>query len=417
MDRRDFLKAMAASGCSIGLGGISQLVQAASMDKRYPLLTVVFLRGGADGLQLVAPVEDADYIASRPTNMRIANYADQVPLVLAGSPVARLGFSMHAAGAPLFDQYRSGRLALLHAVGLTDATRSHFVAERLIEAGLADESQMHGSSRDGWATRGARSARGPVAGYATTAGLPFSMHGMTEVLAAPDLLGSLNIPFGQPTATFLEKAALLDSSVSSRATSNTLSILQSIDRRQPRDAAGRVIPMGNDTKVSYGGAGDLARALPAVARLAAMDVGLRLACVDFGGWDTHEYQAVRVNQLFRQLSIGLASFQEDMAVRQIPSTTIVMTEFGRRVRANKSDGTDHGHGACWFVLGDQVQGGRMVGAWPGLSAGNLDHGVDLKVTTDYRQVLSEVLAASGLDASAAVRGYQGPSLDLMKRAY
>lgn len=414
MNRRDFLKAMAVSGCALGVGGISQLVQAAAPDSQRSLLTVVFLRGGADGLQLVAPVEDSDYVASRPPHMRIGKFGDQTPLILSGSPDPRLGFSMHGAGAPLFDQYRSGRLAVVHAVGLTDATRSHFVAERLIEAGLSEEIQINRGAREGWVTRSVREAKGPVAGYATSAGLPFAMHGMTDVLAAPDIMGSLSIPAGRPAVDFLEKAAQLDDTPASRAMGNTLSILQSIDRHQPRDSAGRAIAMGGDSQVSYSGAADLARSLPAVARLASMDVGLRVACVDFGGWDTHEYQSGRVNNLFRQLAIGLASFQEDLAARHISSTTLVVTEFGRRVRANKSDGTDHGHGACWFVLGDQVRGGRMIGTWPGLTTANLDQGVDLKVTTDYRQVMSEVLMASRLDASAAMRGYQGPSLDLMK---
>lgn len=428
MNRRDFIKAMAMSGCAIGLGGITQLVRAAEPGSAGPLLTVVFLRGGADGLQMVAPVGDADYLASRPPAMRIGNYAEQTPLMLSGSPDPGLGFSMHAAGAPLFDQYRAGRLAVIHAVGLTDATRSHFVAERLIEAGLSEEIQINNGAREGWVTRstkgvtgawgpgGEKGKAGPVAGYTTSAGLPFAMHGMTDVLAAPDLLGSLSIPSGRPAADFLEKAAMLDDSPAARATANTLSILQSIDRRQPRDSAGRIVAMGTDTSVSYSGAGDLGRSLPAVARLAAMDVGLRVACVDFGGWDTHENQSGRVNSLFRQLATGLASFQEDLARRQISSTTVVMTEFGRRVRANKSDGTDHGHGACWFVLGDRVNGGRMVGAWPGLSAAKLDQGVDLRVMTDYRQVLAEVLTSSRLDASAAMRGYTKTGLGLMQSA-
>lgn len=413
MNRRSFLKAMALSGCALGVGGISQLVHGATTETSS-LLLVVFLRGGADGLQLVAPVDDSDYIASRPTHMRIGSFGEHKPLVLSDSVDSRFGFAMHGAGAPLFDQYRSGRLAILHAVGLTDATRSHFVAERLIEAGLSEEIQINRGARDGWITRSTKSVRGPIAGYATSAGLPFAMHGMNEVLAAPDLVNSIAVPGGRSTIDFLQKASQLESSAAARATTNTLSILNAIDRRQPRDSSGRILAIGGDNQISYNGAGDLSRSLPAVARLASMDVGLRVASVDFGGWDTHEYQSGRVNSLFRQLSIGLASFQEDLAKRQIKSTTIVMTEFGRRVRANKSEGTDHGHGACWFVLGDQVLGGRMVGDWPGLNAANLDQGVDLRVMTDYRQIISEVLTANGLDAALAVRGYSHPGLGLMR---
>jgi uncharacterized protein (DUF1501 family) len=127
-----------------------------------------------------------------------------------------------------------------------------------------------------------------------------------------------------------------------------------------------------------------------------MDVGLAAVCVDHGGWDTHEGQPGRFANQVRQLSLGLAAFHEDMAAALRPVVIVVMTEFGRRVRANKSGGTDHGHGGCWLVLGDQVRGGRMAGKWPGLATQQLDQGVDLAVTTDYRAVLSEALATCGL---------------------
>ena len=124
--------------------------------------------------------------------------------------------------------------------------------------------------------------------------------------------------------------------------------------------------------------------------------GVPYITINHGGWDTHEGQAGRFANQMRQLSLGLAAFHEDMAASGRRAVTVVMTEFGRRLRSNKSGGTDHGHGACWLVLGDHVRGGRMYGKWPGLATPALDQGVDLAVTTDYRAVLKEVLAGSGL---------------------
>ncbi len=407
MNRRDFLKAVVASGCFLGVGGISNLFQTANASDSVsvPLVLIIFLRGGADGLQLVGPSGDSYYVSSRPPQMRAADGSEVKALILSSSLDDRLGFAMNASGSPLFDHYRQGRLAIVHAVGLTDATRSHFVAERLIEAGLTSESQLNTSGQTGWVTRAVTGKHGPVSAFSATASSTLSQHGLSDALTAPDLAGGLDIPMSSATFNFLEKAAALDNNLWTDATSRTLSILQTIDRRQPRDAAGRIVPAGSDTKVSYNGAGDLARSLPAVARLANMEVGLCVACIDFGGWDTHVSQSGRVNSLFSQLATGLAVFQEDMAIRNISVTTVVMTEFGRRVRANKSDGTDHGHGACWFVLGDKVRGGRMYGQWPGLATTNLDNGVDLKVTTDYRLVLKEVMEASLLDASKTFPDY------------
>lgn len=116
---------------------------------------------------------------------------------------------------------------------------------------------------------------------------------------------------------------------------------------------------------------------------------------------THEGQSGRLANQVRQLSAGLAAFHEDMSAAGHPTIIVVMTEFGRRLRANKSGGTDHGHGACWLLLGPTVRGGRMYGEWPGLSTPALDQGVDLAVTTDYRQILTEALRATQLLASRA----------------
>jgi len=173
------------------------------------------------------------------------------------------------------------------------------------------------------------------------------------------------------------------------------STLWKVSTALPRDGAGKIVPDTPGGTATYDGTSDLSRSLNSVARLARMNVGLSVACADFDGWDTHENQQGRIASLIKQLANGPAAFSEDMASARQPTIVVVMTEFGRRVRANKSGGTDHGHGGGWLVLGDKVNGGKMFGRWPGLATQKLDQGVDLAVTTDYRLFLVEALAACG----------------------
>ena len=141
------------------------------------------------------------------------------------------------------------------------------------------------------------------------------------------------------------------------------------------------------------------RALQTVAELLKMDIGLSVACVDIGGWDHHEQMGGRFATLAGQFARGLAAFWNDTARYHDRLTVVVMTEFGRRLRTNKSNGTDHGHGGVMMALGGKVNGGGIYGRWPGLASGRLDNGVDLAVSTDYRAVLAEILAAR-LNAAA-----------------
>jgi len=224
------------------------------------------------------------------------------------------------------------------------------------------------------------------------------LHGLPASLSTPDVSGGLSLPWGAPTASVLHGLSMARTSPAHRASLAALDVLETVDRNIPRDGGGRVLPYKPGGRASYDGSGDLARTLASVARLAKMNVGLAAACVDHGGWDTHEGQPGRFANQLRQLSLGLAAFHEDMAAAERKVITVVMTEFGRRLRSNKSGGTDHGHGGCWFILGDHVRGGSMYGKWPGLATAKLDQGVDLAVTTDYRTVLAETLTASGLVA-------------------
>jgi uncharacterized protein (DUF1501 family) len=215
------------------------------------------------------------------------------------------------------------------------------------------------------------------------------------------MFSNFDLPGGQATRGFLSDISKVSKSPSEVATSNTLNILATINRDQVRDMSGHVLNKADTGNLGYDGSGELGRGLSSVARLSSMDAGLKVAALDHGGWDTHEGQAYRFSNQVKQLSIGLAAFDQDMRSRNRKYNMIVMTEFGRRLQGNKSGGTDHGHGACWLVLGDSVRGGQMYGKWPGLKNDALDHGVDLAVTTDYRKVLNESLQESGLNPSSS----------------
>ena len=393
LSRREFLKAAAAAGCFLPYAGLSGLAYGATEDK--PLLLTIFLRGGADGLHMVGPAADADYIAARPPELRVAEGGERPGLRLDNSLDPAAGFHLHGEAGALAELYQGRRLAVIHGVGLADGTRSHFVAQDLMERGVANE-KLIGSVDNGWLARSLAAAPGLVPAYAASAAPVFALHGVPTMLSAPDLSAGLGLPWGAPTAALLHALAMTGSSPAHRASLAALDVLDSIERHIPRDGGGKVMPYKADGHASYEGAGDLTRSLASVARLLKMDVGLAAACVDHGGWDKHEGQAGRFANQMRQLSLGLAAFHEDMAASGRRAVTVVMTEFGRRLRSNKSGGTDHGHGACWLVLGDHVRGGRMYGKWPGLATPALDQGVDLAVTTDYRAVLKEVLAGSGL---------------------
>lgn len=411
MNRREFLKAASSAGCLASASGISRLAWAApGADK--PLLLTVFLRGGADGLHLVAPSADPDYVAARPPELRVADSGERAGLLLERSLDAAAGFRLHPDAAPLAALYQARRLAVLHAVGITDGTRSHFIAQDLIERGVAEE-KLIASVDSGWLSRALAGSKGLVPGYSATPSTAFALHGLASALSTPDISGGLALPWGAPTATLLHVLAMSGTSPAHRASQSALDVLDAVDHSLPRDGAGKVQPYKAEGKASYEGAGDLTRTLASVARLARMDVGLAAACVDHGGWDTHEGQAGRLANQIKQLSLGLAAFHDDLAASGRRAITLVMTEFGRRLRANKSGGTDHGHGACWLVLGDSVRGGSMYGKWPGLTTPRLDQGVDLAVTTDYRQVISEALAASGLPGRDNFPGWKpGPALGL-----
>jgi uncharacterized protein (DUF1501 family) len=349
------------------------------------VLVVIFLRGGADALALAAPTADPAYIAARPPSLRTLRDGDSPGLPL-GDALADADFRLHPAAAPLHDLFTAGDLSLIHATGLREATRSHFDAEARIERGSA-----HGAE-GGWLGRAlARLPSGaPLPALAVGTALPESLRGSPAAVApgfsdltltpghwlAPGLRARLAAGFGaHPTL--------------GATTQDLLALSDLLMDRHWDESLWDLRPYA--PSVDYPEDTDLSYPLRTVAQAIKSDLGLRIATVDYGGWDTHAWQEGTFTALTSGLSRALMAFWRDLGPRQQDVAVVVQSEFGRRLHANASQGTDHGRAGLMMVLGPQSRGGRLLGHWPGLGHDTLEDGADLAVTTDYRDVLTDLL--------------------------
>jgi uncharacterized protein (DUF1501 family) len=350
------------------------------------VLVCLFLRGGADGLHLVAPYGDEGYYAGRP---RIAvPRPDDTQAAAAERGVALDDFfALHPVLAPLHEVFRAGRLAIVHAAGSPDQTRSHFEAMATMERGVADGSV----STSGWLGRHLHAAAGasfsPLRAVAIGDVLPQSLEGTLGATAVHSLDEfRLALPATWSEGFQAALAGLYDGAEDpvAEAGHETLKLLKALDRLEPdryQPAGGASYPEG-----SFG------RGLRQVAQLIKADLGLEVACLDLGGWDSHIAQGPLLEGLMRDLAGGLRAFHADLGDHMERVTLVAMSEFGRRVQENGGLGTDHGRGTCFFLMGGGIHGGRVLAKWPGLAADRLEGPGDLPVTTDYRDLLAEVVA-------------------------
>jgi len=358
-------------------------------DKRT--LVVVFLRGAADGLTLVAPLGDDNYHRFRP---RLAVKRDDA-VKLDGF------FGLHANLRALEPAWKDGDLCIVHGAGGESDTRSHFEAQELMEHG--------GPNSGGWLGRFLRARNpspNPLSAVALAPTLPEMLSGAPAAAAFESFddfaLGGFSGGKRLPPAFSLhlrrlyelETDALRDAA---RDTFDALARIGAIDSH--------AVP---DNGASYDERDSFAHGLRQVAQLIKADVGLDAASVDLGGWDSHFTQKTLIEPLMLRLSRGLAAFRQDLGARMATTTVVVMTEFGRRVAENSAFGTDHGRGSAMFVLGGGVKGGRVlsqmsdlaISKWPGLTPELLDGPGDLPVWNNYRDILAPVLTRHGANADA-----------------
>jgi len=394
MNRRSFLQSTLAFSL-LGAEGLTYAQTAPPLETRQQMspshpMIMVFLRGGADGLAILSPLDDPHFIAARPPEMRFTATLDSVP-----APIwyEQTLFYWHPAASPLADLYEAKRLAIFPAVGFVSETRSHFEAQEIMERGVQGLQQL--PDRLGWFARQVpKSAIADHAGepiallpfFAGSARLPRAFAGASQVLVARDLQWGLGYPGGGNTLQALKALCAADQSAQSRSMHAHLTRFEQVQEAFPKKDQ-RVLPYVSAGNAPYPNT-DPSVGLRSVARMVEAKLGLQFAWVDQGGWDTHESQPGRIQNLIGQLAMALKAFDEDMQARMQPYTLLVMTEFGRRLRSNRSNGTDHGHASLAMVMGTGVAGGKMMGGWPGLASAQLSQGVDLAVRTNYQTVFA-----------------------------
>jgi uncharacterized protein (DUF1501 family) len=345
-------------------------------------LVVLFQRGAADGLNIVVPHGESVYYSMRPSiAIPRPNRGQESAIDLDGF------FGLHpslASFKPLWDQKR---LAIVHAAGSPDSTRSHFDAQDYMESGTPGVK----STEDGWLNRAVRKpepASSPFRAISMGGTLPRALAGTAPAVAIGNI-SEFGVGGRGPAAAPLSNTfeAMYSQSVDTvlhgtgRETFEAVKMLKAADPARYTPARGANYPRGRF--------GDSLRQL---AQLIKANLGVEVAFADIGGWDHHVNEGSVQGQLanvLRDFSQSIAAFWTDLGDLGEDTVLVTMSEFGRTARENGNRGTDHGHANVMFVLGGPVRGGRVYGQWPGLDQSQLYEGRDLALTTDFRRVLGE----------------------------
>ena len=395
MNRRFFLKsgsvALASVGMSLSAPGFLQRAimgherNAITGGKRKTLIAI-FQRGAVDGLNMIVPFGESDYYSLRPS---IA-----IPKAQAGNEEAAISldgfFGLHPAMASLNPLWDSKRLAIVHASGSPDNTRSHFDAQDYMESATPGVK----STSDGWLNRYLQSKKddqnSPFRAVSFTQQMPRVLQGRAEALAMSNL-SNFGIRAGKSSASVQGGFEAIYSgdknealAVTGRETFEAVNYLKQVNPAQYKPENGAQYP-----RSPFG------NSLLQIAQLIKAGVGLEIAFTDIGGWDTHVNQGNARGQLanlLQQFSYGLAALYQDLGQRMDDVTVLTMSEFGRTAKENGNRGTDHGHANAMLVMGNSVRGGQVYGKWPGLKSDQLYEGRDLALTTDFRDVFGEIAA-------------------------
>jgi uncharacterized protein (DUF1501 family) len=384
MNRREFLKqatVLSASGL-LFLRGNAWAARAIGDEQNRKRLVVVFLRGAVDGLNVVVPYSEDAYYSSRPT---IA-----IPRPEENGGALRLNdhFGLHPALSPIMPLWEKRSLAFIHASGSPDSSRSHFDAQDYMETATPGAK----TTPDGWLNRllevlpGTRNATDAISVGPT---LPRILSGRISTTNLP-----LNPAGIRPAAT--DRPQIQAAFERLYSGNDPLSVAY----REGQSSRKKLMAeLAEDMKIADAGAPSpigFAGEAQKLGRLIARDPTIKVAFFALGGWDTHVNQGSVNGQLpnrLKALGESLLTFVQALGTSYSDTVVLVMSEFGRTVVENGNAGTDHGHGNVMWVMGGNVQGGKIYGQWPGLSGNELYEGRDLAVATDFRQIIATVLEA------------------------
>ena len=395
LNRRQFIKKSGLmslaglGGMQVGFGRSMLNDLKGTQGSQRDLLVYVFLNGAMDGLNFLPPRSGSDYVQYSTVLRPGLHIPNNVSLPLNGSST----FGLHPLATGMRDLFNQNKMAIIHATGLLEANRSHFVSTALMELGVQSTSTNLGT---GWLTRYFNSSLATPEDAVIPSIVP-SYNNTDAVLGDATAL-----VMGEPTEFSLNQGhwaweSAMQASISeifsqpsrleevvAQQTLNASQVVQNIDWAN-------YVP-GNSAQYP---AGFFGNQLKTVAQLYKENIDLEVAYVPTGGWDTHISQGTGTTgqfaNLVQELSDGLNALYQDLSATHAGKFTIVVqSEFGRRAYENESNGTDHGYGNPMFVIGDQVNGG-FYGQFPGLAANQLLEGDDVDVTVDYRDVVSEIL--------------------------
>lgn len=391
LSRRDFLKSAALPAWMLAPQTPREFrprfafLAPKGQEPRANILVCIFLRGGMDGLNVVIPHGDADYYHLRPTLAIPEPSAgnDETGIELDGF------FGLHPSLRPLKDIWDDKGLAFIHAAGSPDPTHSHFDAMDYMERGTPGDKQVG----TGWLARHLQVAAtengSPFRAVGFGAMLPSSLRGPIPAIALQSItdfhLGGRYKGEVEEFQNIISSMYASDATLGERAdfTLDAVQLLQSVVSGEYQPANGAKYPDS-----------EFGQSLMQVAQLIKAEIGVEVAAVDLGGWDTHITQGQLkgdMPDLLADLGTSFAAFYHDLGDTMKHVTVTAMSEFGRRAAENGGFGTDHGHGNVMMTMGKSINGGRVYGQWPGLSAEKLVAPGDLAITTDFRSVLGELV--------------------------
>ena len=406
ISRRVFLKNGTIALVSLGFAPAFIARTARAAEARKKVLVAIFQRGAVDGLNMVVPYGDAAYYKSRPSIAipRPNDSGNDGAVDLDGF------FGVHPRLRPLADLFHRNELAIVHACGSPDETRSHFDAQDYMESGTPGVK----STRDGWLNRYLHAREhaeaSPFRAVALAPQLPRTLQGSAPALAI-NQLNQFGVRAGRASdsleATFEEQYAAAADSMLAPTGKEAFDAVKALKNTDPN---GYVPANGADYPRT--GFGD---AMRQIAQLVKADLGLEVAFAELTGWDTHVNQGNSTGQLANRLddfAKGLAAFNADLGDGMSDVVVLTMSEFGRAVSENGNRGTDHGHGNAMFIFGGPVRGGKVYGKWPGLEVNQRWEGRDLAITTDFRNVFADLVGdhLGAKDVSPIFPGYayKGP---------